>query len=1499
MSEEHGDDLNFNELVGNLLSSHNANESLNEGADNNNPEQDSNIVTDNNDNQGDVELPDFGAEEDLAAVVASAIQNMNEEPSQSDEISQDVQQQQQQRSHQQEDEREQQALEGPDGEADEIPIEMQEDDEDERDHEQNQEWANMLQQSLLQGDDPPQTQPEEQLDQDDETLRRAILESLQELNVRDKEDTTTEAPLPKEKDKKSKPKKPSKKSSSSSSSSKKKKDSKKKKPQKDDNDDLLNFEDVIRGFMHPETSNAQDEPSAVADVGDNETQALVEATLKAFERELLGPAANAPKTAKKKSTSSSSKKKSSSKKSDQRAKARTYTPLDLDKSHDGSKHNKKKQRDETSPEQEIGDDFSKQLAEMVNQVVNTTAPEEPTTAAQKPEEDFRPSTESVSRSVSADEEFSHDMQTTPAGLEEGTSETFDLNQIMQRAMNMAFQEQEQEHEPKQGKKERDKQNVEEQQDEDHFDHSIMEEFNRGLADLSVADLDTETTTDSKDQPSKEDDSETSKDRVKHKKSTELSEEINKKKYSQVALAAAHAAKKRLSEKNKINKLKEKEERQKVREDKKSKKKEEQEKLEEERKELEEIVAKGPPYPPDLRLTKSGKPKKPYRRWTPEEMAKRAAVLSAEANNPSKEQKVRKKKSKKLKRVPLYNLKNIPIFNFIKSNVSNGGRARQGLNGIEDTLNKIPLTSNNMNLNKLALPSGMNVDQSTRKSNNGDLEKNPMPFMLQRKTVVHREKIPFHPPWAIPAHPPLALPVARRRRKERINESTSHDDIKSSGKQRRSSGNLNVRSKIIPAVLLPIINTLKAAARAKAASGASSEESNEHLMNIIKHTKTTIAETLESTRRNSPRDVSVVKTQPNTEDERKKIRRMPIFSLANIKKIDTSNDEPRPKKLENHQDIHAKTPTLIKVEETEKSSLPDPQENINKESSQVTTENTPTNEKPDSNEEAPVDNGSVPADTSVTEPIEEQRSNHEIPHSESPKPEPEENTSVPGQLKVLNEEAQPVDKSDWQDQYRERSEKKAEEGLDKGSEEKSEERPKEKPEERPEGRPEEGLDRRPEEKLEVKSGDNFEERSEERLEVKSKEKSPPQVTETGSESVTKSQSNMSGEAFNLEKQNTPALIKSEESHGLGNAQTQIKKQYENSHNAFEDLVKQQLVQSCGSNVDLPSNLTDIISATLANVFPDLNDNKKNEIQEPPSRPERRRYKKGPPPMLNLDGLVPPSGIQVIPKAEPKPVSEDTMSPQPPRPKKPHKKSEQPVLLHTFNVPNFKDMQGRRTMLLKRAKEHLDDKEMGILKREINKERKRKWREVNVEKNWEHDLRSRLKKRANMKFGESNSVEKSQWFESEVSKNLSERGIKQEDSANHGNENGSGRKNTGSTNLSDNEVLNMIATALGKLDVARILERELNELGKPNGAKPSNVNKSKRLNTRSSTEGTPDVERNTILSRAADFGTVEEVRNEGETDEVDENGQIKRPYPDDIPLMVPILKRPKFLNAEGNS
>ena len=141
-------------------------------------------------------------------------------------------------------------------------------------------------------------------------------------------------------------------------------------------------------------------------------------------------------------------------------------------------------------------------------------------------------------------------------------------------------------------------------------------------------------------------------RPKKKLAPTLSERHWKKKYKAAATAAAAKARRRRMDRNKAQRSKVKEERQLARQEKKLKKEEDQKREEAERKELEELVAKGPPYPPELRLTKKGKPKKPYRRYTAEEMAKRSALHPPETISSRKVKRDKKKKDKKLKRTPL-------------------------------------------------------------------------------------------------------------------------------------------------------------------------------------------------------------------------------------------------------------------------------------------------------------------------------------------------------------------------------------------------------------------------------------------------------------------------------------------------------------------------------------------------------------------------------------------------------------------------------------------------------------------------------------------------------------------------------------------------------------------------------------------------------------------------------------------------------------------------------
>lgn len=1438
MSDDRGDDLNFNELVGSLLSSHNADENREElGIDTKKP------IASNDHENGEVELPEFGGgEEDdaLAAVVANAIQNMDDEPGEVDEVNVP---------------REENFEVGHGGEEQE-----------------DQQWAQILQQGILQGAAGRNdgSQQEEQLDPDDENLRRAILESLGELNVVDREVTEKDSAT----DTKSKSKKSTKKKKKKDKDHNKDKSTstKKKKPQKKDKagkDDLLDFDDVIKGFMRQGAEVPEAEESE--EIGDAETQALVEATLKAFERELLS-SQTAPFAAKSKT---SSKKKpaakaiSTTEKDDDKDAAKAIATSAAGSSNMVSEAPKKKKKKKKQPKgaeksKDVyeEDEFSRALAEMVNEVVKTSLTDKTTEASEIPEASIPSIPEPIATSPESQIE-------QPVDADQGAQgeETFDLNQIMQKAMSMAFQEQTQE----------------------NLDNVAMEEFNRGLRDLNVSEILT-TGKQKKKSKSSRRKSSTEKSRLagttdssKQKTTSKPAipaEEALRKKYSQAATAAAAVARKRIAAKNKVSRLQMKSERKKAREERKLQKKLAKEQLELERKELELIVAKGPPYPSDLRLTKSGKPKKPYRRWTLEEMEKRASMPPEELQNAGKVKKPRKKKSKKLKKMPLSTLKKIPIFNFIRGNAPTN--VKNNPNEGEDTVRELPLQTYHLDINKLAPPDTVSPEQweKERKIKEEQViipKSNGSPqfaFDAARKTVVRREKIPLHPPWIIPSQVPFALPVARRRRKERLKEpKRAHRSLRERRRSRegRASFSSNVRAKIIPAVLLPIIKTLKAAARAKSASGASSEEASRHLVTIIRHTKRSIAQTLSMARRQSVRNYTAIKSESDL-DKRpseagvRKAAKIPIFSLARIKQIDTSEDDSI--KL---QKANKFAPTVIKLEDensledfekkTEKLSTEKQQDKgqaVNRQDSAGAQENPQQVLSPDDSmidetlrEQSAADNHTLAeggySQENETKPADEQEissthmtfpGNSEKNHIESPHTDSRDD--VPGTHQELDKKESSDTKDD---ESREKARRLAEEGH---------------------------LD----------------------------------TTAYGTSTVHRTSNEEPHPVESPSKHGRLSLLKTEVSEGASLDQsslTFLKDTLDQSDlkgeqkvlDVLDSLVKDHLTNSDENSVGLPADVRNIISATIEELIPAI-DEQETRIEDEP-QPKRR---KGPPPVLNLDGLVPPNSLHIIPKIEetPRPsvVRKTSL-----KVKKSRKKAEQPVLLYAFDVPDFKNMQGRRTMLLKRAKNHLTNDEMNILKKEINKERKRKWREANVEKNWENDLRARMKKRANAKFGENDSLEKGKWYQDEVNKSLAERGIKQED-IDKSNDGSSDKKNIGSTNLSDNEVLNMIASTLNKLDVARLLEQELNEdaanfpENKINGKKKGGSSKEPSTATRS-IEGVEHS--NVMISPYNEHESFhEEVINCGATEELDETGNAKRPYPDDIPVSVPLMKRPKALSTQ---
>lgn len=77
-----------------------------------------------------------------------------------------------------------------------------------------------------------------------------------------------------------------------------------------------------------------------------------------------------------------------------------------------------------------------------------------------------------------------------------------------------------------------------------------------------------------------------------------------------------------------------------------------------------------------------------------------------------------------------------------------------------------------------------------------------------------------------------------------------------------------------------------------------------------------------------------------------------------------------------------------------------------------------------------------------------------------------------------------------------------------------------------------------------------------------------------------------------------------------------------------------------------------------------------------------------------------------------------------------------ITYTFDIPSPEEVQSKRSVVLKFAKARLTEAELSCLKKEINNVRKRRWREMNSTKNWEYDVKSRLKKRANAFLGKEN-------------------------------------------------------------------------------------------------------------------------------------------------------------------
>ncbi|GMM57215.1 Spp41 protein [Maudiozyma humilis] len=1297
MSEEHHDgDFSFNELIENILTNdkeeHHPEEHSGDGGDGSAGAN----TTDQGhaDGEEDIEMPDFDGTEDLVAAVANAMQDIDHGHEDSDVNTHEH---------------------APGNE--EASAEDQ----------QHNEWARILQQGLMQEEEGHEEEqghaPEEhheahtadnlqntldQLDRDDENLRMAIMQSLHGIEEEPEvQAPETAAPKTKNKAKKSKTKAKTKtktktKDKDEKASPKKKKTAKHKKKDKEVPETELNFNDVIEGLM----KERDDQHEHTGDEDDADARALVEETLKAFERELLSPSTEETATKTKSKAAKKDKKekkdKAAATKKDKLSSTKKQAKADTKKKKKKKTKAGKKAEKEQSQDEYPEDDFSKVLADMVNQVVSTSLgdesaeghEQEDTTTAAATNDNERPHPISIPTwshtqiTPYRDESRAEITTTAPAAASSasaatGADEPFDLNQIMQNAMAMAFQE----------------------QNDQHFDSSVMEEFNRSLGNFTVSDLLSEQTT-AKAKPAKKrapkkkkaEKPKTSKNRKiviqpvetvkkpkipkKPAKPKKTREQIFRKKYKAVVTEAAKVARKRNREKNRATRDKLKEEHDKRRAEKKLLKKEALERQAAEQKELAEIVARGPPYPADLRITKKGTPKKPYRRWTPEEMEKRAQMALEKPEKPVKVRKERKKKTKKMKRIPLAALRKIPLFNFVKGNVQIPSKE---LNDIEGTLSKIQL------------PHGNNTSANV-----------PGGVYIPGKAIAYAENIAFHPPWMIPEHPPLSLPVsiwtpkvvydrymAGRRHISRARKPVISDAM--------------LRSEILPKTLATVINTLKVAAKARIANGASPEQTLKYIMVIVERTKRSIAQAI-SQRNHSLHQQSVVKEETKTDGD-SGLKKMPIFSLSKIKEVQQNAI------AEGNTDaIHS---ISVKQEQSQEplESVIDP-ELMGEKSDEVVTSGESAHDE--------TQEKSVGQDESV------------VPTSEEV-----EAADTDGAAKA------PVTALDVEQRSL----------LLRGA----------------------------------LLGGRF-------SEYTSKQ---PSNTETPANSATNNHvieiEDETDVAKTIPKPSKIPLIKEEAS----------RDNFVKVEDMVERLMNDQLEPSQDDD-KLTSGLSKIITNTISGLLPRVK--KENSRENNISLIKVRNQ------TLNLDGLAP------LPLTKGRPLS--TIKTEPPAstmrqargiranmsagPKiiAPVAPVEPAKPVPKFDIPDFSGLAGRKGYLMKLVRNTLSEDDMKQFNRELNRERKRKWREVNAIRNWSIDYKSRIRKRANLDFGEAESEKKTKFLDEEFAAH--EKKVETLTAAAGSSTKGTTPAKDGKiSTISDMDILKILSMDLDKLDVARKLERELNE------------------------------------------------------------------------------------------
>ena len=1801
MSEnQDNEELNFNELIGNLLTSHNEAHDHNamEGSatidasgnmakeGDQNP-SDSNIDIDIHHHDHDVELPDIvdddvGEEDfvsnvsDFTSVVSNAIDLIK--PTTNSNI------------HEQEHETGNTVME---------PL---------IDEEQQNEWAHLLQRGLyeeeqvqgqgdLHGDNHNKNEQSigdthfnnDALDQEDENLRRAILETLQVIsntavdedmpngdvhNNNNNNKNTLEGikqveildkPAKKSLKKKKKDKDKQKQTSgnskttiteSSEQEDKKKSKSKKKKKEKEkeksklakneskkylqedefDNDDhLIKIDDVIRGIMGNDSLlesnndfnvlnnavndfNESNEHGIRNDTNDFETQALVEATLKAFEKELMASETSSVPTTKtkkvsvtSKKTSSKSKAKSTAKKSvkskvstaqpststtSKSATDSTATSKDLDyeipissfypqpkKTTNTTTTTKKKKKKKTAKSSATGkelqnmiaesndfedDEFSKVLAEIVNQVVETSLAEpieEKEKAKGKVEKTKRLSRYSIdSSSKSTQKDTSENKsskdkkrvsqtktvvqspidkatQSLDDDKEDYNDEPFDLNQIMQNAMSLAFQSKPREMEENdeesrlqdrikkiqiepsklpdsektieakdkkidgiskkseeketsstdevkinEGKQKKtkskkvaktkksenvtksetikvkkpkepkvkpktSKKKISEPIERKKFETIIIDNFQKKLANNSMSDITSSMRKLSAQAKGKVDNKnreivirnvEIEKRFAKLKNGlvmkSQSPEEIFKKKFSLVAAAAANEARKRRRQKNKELRLKLKEEREKIRIAKKAQKELDQAKFDAEQKELAEIVARGPPYPPDLRLTKKGVPKKPYRRWTPEEMK-----LRAQLDNEPLDEVEPKVKVLKSNKNGIATITKAPLFNFIRLNIV---LEEKNLQDIKETLLKINLPESYLDyLFSNSGTLGYSIDEIVKALENRIIDK----FDPSAKTIVHKERFLFHPPWTLPDYPPIALPLARRsiasRRHNKKKTSGSHD----------SSAFIAVTKKLIPTILNPIINTLKTAAKKRIANGASPEEATRHLLTIINHTKKSIAQVITNARNRQLRQsLTKVKLEDSVNKtalsaiKSSNLNMIPLLNTVsrNKRSLESTNVQSSDTNKQNILNIIPLVPLTKRVKRDE-NSVPEVivisdhnsnTDNNNLSEAAVLTKpakDTKTTGEPANaiNKKNDIVEQDTATDSNVTIPV--QKNSDEVSlksintdlettasvskvSDETSKISNEYRTPLPVISPVLQNSNNNNDNNHTNietntcEEMPNINDSKCDESvvIKKNNVQTIKESSKQPtildktdnviselhhtaevlPNEKicslsgQEVTKNEELDVVIDKDSSLDTGDLIEKKS---ITVNSdnsdtnsvntiltnytSENSVHPVTEslefeTNGKTVKKyvmethlKHSNCTSETVHIEaeknvgsQQETANLIPSQDNeegkkgrnfeetipenglntkknilHKIGKEREEEEKdiieiKQENGsglkkipidiptisnetiapnapikvESMVQSLVVQQLQNSNEADGEsLPIGITSIITSTLTDLLP--------KIQQDFITEEKRQRRTGPNSVLNLDGLVPPSQVKMSPAERllKNPIDRKI------KPPKVKERKDTFQVKYNFNIPDFSNISGKKNILQKKLKEFLSSEEFELLRKDISKERKRRWRDANGIQNKINDLRARLRKRATKAFGVENTKEKLEWIDSTFKRKCEEAGFTEflAQKANYS-------EKRDKATITDNDILNMLAINLNRLDLARKIEASLIEEAK---------------------------------------------------------------------------------------